>query len=60
MLKGDVVVGAVYIVKVSGKLASVRLNSEHRGGGWMGTNLDTGRDVRVKTAARLRRRSLER
>jgi hypothetical protein len=53
----DVVVGATYMVKVSGKLAPVRLDRESVFGGWDGTNLVTGRPVRVRTAARLRMRA---
>lgn len=58
MKKSDVEVGKVYVVKVSGKLSPVRLDYESPYGGWVGTNLNTGRDVRVKTAARLRREYL--
>ena len=55
MLKRDVIVGNVYLVKVSGKLASVRLTAESPHGGWVGRNETTGREVRIKTAAKLRR-----
>lgn len=50
----DVKVGATYMVKVSGRLAPVRLTGESVYGGWNGVNLDTGRPVRVRTARRLR------
>jgi len=55
MLKKDVQIGKAYLVKVSGKLVPVRLTREHWNGGWTGTNTTTGREVRVKTAAKLRR-----
>ena len=54
MQKHNVKVGATYIVKVSGTLAKVRLTREHARGGWYGTNLATGREIRIRTAARLR------
>ena len=41
-------------MKVSGTLAKVRLTREHARGGWYGTNLATGREIRIRTAARLR------
>ena len=54
MQKQNVHLGATYIVKVSGTLAKVRLTREHSRGGWYGTNLATGREIRIRTAARLR------
>ena len=54
MQKHNVNIGMTYIVKVSGTLARVRLTREHPRGGWFGTNLATGREIRVRTAARLR------
>ena len=54
MQKNNVKVGTTYIVKVSGALAKVRLTHEHARGGWYGTNLETGREIRIRTAARLR------
>lgn len=55
MRKADVRVGGVYAVKVSGNIVPVRLDRESPFGGWDGTNLNTGRSVRVRTAGRLRR-----
>jgi hypothetical protein len=55
MKKQDVQIGSTYIVKVSGVLAKVRITGESPYGGWRGTNLATGREVRIRTAARLRR-----
>jgi hypothetical protein len=54
MKKKDVVVGKTYRVKVSGIVVPVRLWGESLHGGWDGTNMVTGRAVRVKTAGRLR------
>ena len=54
MQKQNVHIGTTYIVKVSGTLAKVRLTREHDCGGWYGTNLATGREIRIRTAARLR------
>ena len=54
MQKHNVKVGTTYIVKVSNTLAKVRLTREHARGGWYGTNLATGREIRIRTAARLR------
>jgi len=54
MQKHNIQVGSIYIVKVSGTLAKVRLTRESPRGGWYGTNLATGREIRIRTAARLR------
>jgi hypothetical protein len=54
MLKAQVEVGKVYVMKVSGGLTRVRLDSISQYGGWNGTNLKTGREVRIRTAAKLR------
>ena len=54
MQKHNVKVGTTYIVRVSGTLARVHLTREHPRGGWYGTNLATGREIRIRTAARLR------
>ncbi|MFO7957996.1 MAG: winged helix-turn-helix domain-containing protein [Candidatus Brocadiia bacterium] len=54
MKKDDVKVGELYAVKVSGKIAPVVIDEEHPNGGWVGTNQETNRQVRIKTARRLR------
>ena len=54
MQKHNVQIGTTYIAKVSGTLAKVRLTREHDRGGWYGINLATGREIRIRTAARLR------
>ena len=45
-----------YVAKVSGSLVAVRIDRESPYGGWDATNLATGRAVRIRSAARLRRR----
>lgn len=55
----DVEVGAVYAVKVSGKIVAVRVIAEAEGGGWIGTSRLTGRNVWIKSAQRLRYRIKE-
>lgn len=54
MTKKEVKVGKTYVVKISGQLVHVRLDRESPYGGWEGTNLKTGRTVRIRTAAKLR------
>lgn len=56
MKKADVEIGGNYVAKVSGKLVAVRIDRPSPYGGWDATNLATGRSVRIRTAARLRRR----
>jgi hypothetical protein len=54
-MKGkDVKIGAIYAVKVSGRLCRVRVNAVSPYGGWEARNLDTNRPVRIRSAARLR------
>jgi len=55
MKRQDVQIGSIYIAKVSGVLAKVRITGESPYGGWRGKNLATGREIRIRTAARLRR-----
>ena len=56
MKKKEVEIGGVYVAKVSGKLAPVRIDREATYGGWEGTNLVTMRSVHIKSAQRLRRK----
>lgn len=56
MKKAEVVVGERYAAKVSGALTVVRIDRASPHGGWDATNLETGRKVRIRSAARLRRR----
>jgi len=55
MKKDRVQIGRTFVAKVSGKLATVRIDAESRFGGWNATNIATGRKVRIKSAQRLRR-----
>jgi len=55
MKKSEIEVGTTYIAKVSGVLAKVRITGESPYGGWRGKNLATGREVRIRSEARLRR-----
>jgi hypothetical protein len=59
MKKCEVEIGTTYVVKVSGVLAKVRITGESPYGGWRGKNLATGREVRIRSAARLRRPASE-
>ncbi len=54
MRKIDVTVGKEYCAKVSGKLTYVKILGPCGYGGWYAKNTETGRQVRVRTAARLR------
>ena len=56
MKKSEVEVGAVYAVRVSERIVPVQIIRSSRYGGWQGRSLITGRDVRIRTAGRLRRR----
>jgi hypothetical protein len=55
MKKRDITIGETYLAKVSGKLVPVRITSESVHGGWNAVNTTTGREVRIRSAARLRR-----
>jgi hypothetical protein len=46
----------VYAVKVSGRIQPVRLIAESPYGGWVGRNEHTGREIRIRSAAKLRAR----
>lgn len=54
MRKSQVSIGSTYAVKVSDRIVPVTLTAENRFGGWIGRNEKTKRDVRIKSAARLR------
>jgi hypothetical protein len=54
-MKGkEIKIGAIYAVKVSGKLCRVRVNGPSPYGGWDCRNLDTNRPVHVRGAGRFR------
>jgi hypothetical protein len=46
--------GQVYAVKVSGRIQLVRVTAESSYGGWVGKNETTGREIRIRSAAKLR------
>jgi hypothetical protein len=52
--KKDVRLGGRYLAKVSDRVVAVRIDSESIHGGWLATNLSTGRKVAVRSAQRLR------
>jgi len=54
MKKNEIQVGKHYVAKVSGHMATVRIDGESRFGGWDATNLRTSKKVRIKSAQRLR------
>lgn len=54
MKKAEVTIGHVYAVKVSGKVQPVRLVSISPFGGWNAVKENTGRSVRIRSAAKLR------
>jgi hypothetical protein len=56
MKKREVVLGQVYAVKVSGRIQPVQVIAESPYGGWVGRNEQTGREVRIRSAAKLRSR----
>jgi hypothetical protein len=59
MLKSDVHIGGYYTTTVSGKPAAVRIDSVNRFGGWIATNMNTGRQVTIKSGRRLQREVTE-
>jgi hypothetical protein len=55
MRKTNVEIGTTYVAKVSGQLVPVTILRESPYGGWVGRNDATRREIRVRSAARLRR-----
>ena len=55
MRKAGVIIGKTYVVKVSGKLSPVRVTRTCEFGGWYGTNVRTEREIRIRSAAKLRK-----
>jgi hypothetical protein len=56
MRKADIEIGETYVAKVSGKLTTVRIVNQNQSGGWNAINTATKHEVRIRSAARLRRR----
>jgi len=59
MKKSEVTIPGFYTAKVSGQIVTVKVYAIHRLGGWHAINMATGREIRIKTAARLRSRVTE-
>lgn len=53
MKKKDVVLGAVYRARVSGKICRVQIDKEDPLGGWFATNLTSRRRIHIRTPRRL-------
>jgi hypothetical protein len=56
MKKDQVQIGQLYAAKITDKIVPVRIDAEHKDGGWTATNTQTNRKVRIKTAQKLRNR----
>ena len=54
MKKDQVQIGQLYAAKITDQIVPVRIDAEHKDGGWTGTNTRTNRKVRIKTAQKLR------
>lgn len=55
MKKAEVKRGGKYAAKVSGRICTVQIIGERAWGtGWNARNLDTNRDIIIKSAAKLR------
>ena len=54
MKKDQVQIGQLYAAKITDKIVPVRIDAEHKDGGWTATNTQTNRKVRIKTAQKLR------
>ncbi len=55
MKKSEIRVGGKYVARISGKLTTVMIVSESLYGGWNAVNTASNREVRIKTAAKLRK-----
>lgn len=56
MKKRDVEIGGRYLAKVSDRIVAIRITAESPYGGWVATNEETKREIRIKSAQRLRGR----
>jgi hypothetical protein len=54
MKKSEVVIGRHYKCRVSGVITVVKILAESPYGGWTAKNIKTGREVRIKSAQKLR------
>ena len=55
MKKSEIQLGGKYVAKISGKLTVVQVQSPCSFGGWNAVNLSTQREVRIRSAAKLRK-----
>lgn len=55
MKNSEIKIGKHYAAKVSGDITVVRIIAKSVLGGWDARNIHTGREIRIKSAARLRR-----
>ena len=56
MKKAEIKIGGYYQAKISNRLTIVRIDSKTlHGNGWMVTNMNTNRQIRIRSAAKLRR-----
>lgn len=53
MKKNEIVIGNTYTAKVSNKSVQVKILRESTHGGWDVMNLNTNREIRIKTGGRL-------
>lgn len=54
MRKADVHIGGRYVAKISGRLVVVRITRENIYGGWDAVNETSNRQVRIRSAQKLR------
>jgi len=59
MKKDEIEIGAAYTAKVSGNLTTVVIEGENAHGGWDAINTRTGKQVRIKSPQRLRRKTTQ-
>ena len=58
MKKEEITIGETYLAKVSDKVVPVRIESENPHGGWNAINQSTNKQVRIKSAQRLRSKTI--
>jgi len=54
MKKSEIKIGKHYAAKVSGNMATVRIDAANPRGGWDATNMRTNKKIRIRSAQRLR------
>lgn len=53
--KSEVKIGGIYLIRLNQRFVKCRIDSENPRGGWLATNLTTSREIRIRSAAKLRR-----